>query len=656
MHIISRAKVLRGIILAWYNKTQRNMSKLTSQEPAMTTPIDKSVKALAHTPQYRMHKYFARRPYNVFRHLIEHYSKPGDVILDCFCGGGVTVCEAAHLQRKPIGVDLNSLATFITKMEMFDGDVAALKKYLENFLTKIEKQYADWYKVEFADDAGIMEWCEWCYVVTCPECGAEILLSEKNKVANGKYYCPNPNCQCHTSGAKRTSCMAKDIRPLRVKYLSDRDGTVRVRSVARHNFPIFQQQLEDYLADLAAVPNFVFPDDWDRQHEDKLKEKGILEYRDLFTERNFVLNCLIFDAIQKYPDQKDGRISYNEYLYFLFSATLRYTNNMTRVLENWEGGNPTSMDKHAFYLPNQFVENNIISIFKKRLAALIKGCDFARAMFPERLQEAKTFTELTNTDNTFMLLNQSSASLPIPDQAVDVVITDPPYGSNVQYAELSTVWNAWYAAYAGLESYIFKCDEAVVNRKKCFQGHKTEDDYEKIMQKVFTECARVLKDHGYLVFTFNNKNLKVWVAMLKAVALSGFALPDNGIIFQDYVSAYKQTAHLRFSGNVQGDLIYSFRKEPPEIKVDYTGKDIFGIIKTNLTNKINELFTNKHEYSTPDLYREVMISMTKDLMNYICWCNQTNQEIPRIDELSKDYIDISLREVLSYDNGVWKKP
>ena len=31
--------------------------------------ITESVKALAHTPQYKMHKYFARRPYNVFNNL-----------------------------------------------------------------------------------------------------------------------------------------------------------------------------------------------------------------------------------------------------------------------------------------------------------------------------------------------------------------------------------------------------------------------------------------------------------------------------------------------------------------------------------------------------------------------------------------------------------
>lgn len=100
---------------------------------SLVKPIDKSIKAKGHTPQYRMHRYFARRPYNVFRGLISHYSKKGDIVLDCFCGGGVTVFEGAALERKVVGVDINPLATFITRMQMFNGDITALERLYEEF-------------------------------------------------------------------------------------------------------------------------------------------------------------------------------------------------------------------------------------------------------------------------------------------------------------------------------------------------------------------------------------------------------------------------------------------------------------------------------------------------------------------------------------------
>ena len=74
-----------------------------------------------------MHKYFARRPYNVFSNLISYYSVPGDVVLDIFCGGGVTIFEGCKLKRNVIGVDINPLAAFITKMQMFNDDIKELK-------------------------------------------------------------------------------------------------------------------------------------------------------------------------------------------------------------------------------------------------------------------------------------------------------------------------------------------------------------------------------------------------------------------------------------------------------------------------------------------------------------------------------------------------
>jgi len=48
-------------------------------------PIDHAVIAKPHTPVYKMHRYFARRPWSVFRAFIEHYSNPGSIILSPFC-------------------------------------------------------------------------------------------------------------------------------------------------------------------------------------------------------------------------------------------------------------------------------------------------------------------------------------------------------------------------------------------------------------------------------------------------------------------------------------------------------------------------------------------------------------------------------------------
>lgn len=615
-------------------------------------PLKTSVKAKGHTPQYKMHKYFARRPYNVFSHLIKHYTTKGNIVLDCFCGGGVTVFEAARLGRKPIGVDINPLATFITRMQLFNGEVSELSDCYRRFLLTIEKKYSGWYDVVFDDDRGTAIWIEWAYTVKCPECGSTIVLSEKNKASNGVYRCSKHDCANHSSGVKRILCEPIGSIPLRAKYVSSVTQKQITREVSIKNLPSFERyNFNEIISQQPFKPEFQIPDNWDRQYEDKLQEKGILEYCDFFTERNFALNCLIFNEIMKLKGTTASEL--NEYLYFLFSSSLRYTNKMARVTDNWEGGKPTTMDKHAFWLPNQYVETNIISILKQRAKAIIKGCEYSSESIPKDVVEVTSFEDI-KLRNSYMALNQDASDLPIPDESVDVVITDPPYGSNVQYAELSTIWNAWYAIYSGLDNFIYKEKEAVMNRKKNFEGSKTADDYEELLCAVYTECARVLKPNSYLIFTFNNKNLKVWVAMLKAVARAGFYLPEDGILFQDYIDSYKNTSHLRFSGNIRGDFIYSFRKGSMEIEGS-PEKALSDIIDESIDESVAKLFRRRKQYTTPELYQKILADMTRKLMQHIIWCINNEREIEDVSSFSNDYLEQKLKGSLVCENGIWKK-
>lgn len=232
---------------------------------SLVKPIDKSIKAKGHTPQYRMHRYFARRPYNVFRGLISHYSKKGDIVLDCFCGGGVTVFEGAALERKVVGVDINPLATFITRMQMFNGDITALERLYEEFSLQIKEKYEKWYRVDFGDDSGICEWTEWAYIIRCPECGHEIVLSEENKITNGVYRCPNELC-LGQDGVRRINGIPNGSLPLRVRYRSDRTNKTEIRSIVSAGQVLNFDQLLEKVNELKFRPNFEIPLDWDRQH------------------------------------------------------------------------------------------------------------------------------------------------------------------------------------------------------------------------------------------------------------------------------------------------------------------------------------------------------------------------------------------------------
>lgn len=78
-------------------------------------PIDRRIPAERQNAKrhYGVHPYFTRRPYNVVRDYVSHYSRPGDLVLDPFGGSGVTAIEAMLIDRIGVQNDINPLANFI---------------------------------------------------------------------------------------------------------------------------------------------------------------------------------------------------------------------------------------------------------------------------------------------------------------------------------------------------------------------------------------------------------------------------------------------------------------------------------------------------------------------------------------------------------------
>lgn len=609
-------------------------------------PIQKSVKAKRHTRQYMMHKYFARRPYNVFNNLISYYTNEGDIVLDIFSGGGVTVFESVAQHRRSIGVDLNPLATFITKMELYRTNIDEARNLLESFISNLENKYGHYYEVMSKNEKGYALWSEWAYKIKCPECGTEVVLCEKNKIRNGIYKCQNQTC-INNKGFKRIDGKASGMTLLNVKYYSDTNKTEK-HIDADEIINNFEEQIPD-ISKIKYNPDIVLPLDMDRQYEDKLFDKGIKNYSDLFTIRNYNINVLIFNEIMRLKNElPTDKV---DLLYFLFSSSLRYTNNMSRVTKNWENGNPTSMDKHAYWLPNQFVEVNIFDVLRKRMKAIMSGLEYTSNELKYGADRKENFESLKNPGD-YLLLNQSSDNLPIPDNSVDVVITDPPYGSNVQYAELSLVWNVWFKIYSNKDTSLYRKKEAVMNRRLPEEkGKKDGIFYENILCDIFSEAFRVLKDNAYMVFTFNNKNINVWIAMLKAVTKAGFSLPEDGVLFQDYIESYKNTSHLKEAGNIQGDFIYSFKKEKTKQQISFENISLEELMKKEILSISKEIIGKNLKYTTTELYQRIFSKLTVLIMSYLNVKKDTLDDIAN--DLSMKFIDNILKENLMYKDKVW---
>lgn len=281
--------------------------------------------------------------------------------------------------------------------------------------------------------------------------------------------------------------------------------------------------------------------------------------------------------------------------------------------------------------------------------AVIRGLEYTNTALKSKKQKAASYDELKNGGD-YMVLTQSSADLPLPDESIDVVITDPPYGSNVQYSELSSFWNIWFKQYKGLDNFIYNDAEAVANRKTCFEGAKDTAFYGRMLREVYTEAARVLKPDGYLVFTFNNKNINVWVSLLKAVMDAGFYLPENGVIYQDFIEEYKNTAHLRYSGNIHGDFIYSFKKGSVA-ETDIPAGQLDTAVRKRVYHCLDEMYKAENAYTTTELYEKIYGSLIRLIMQFINHIKE--KDLAKTNDLSKTFIDDLLGQKLEMRDGKW---
>lgn len=106
-------------------------------------PIDSPIPAerQAAKRHYGVHPYFTRRPFNVVRKYVLHYSREGDRVLDPFGGSGVTAIEAFLENRIGIQNDINPLANFIATgiANLTKGDIGDYARALDTIRERCER-------------------------------------------------------------------------------------------------------------------------------------------------------------------------------------------------------------------------------------------------------------------------------------------------------------------------------------------------------------------------------------------------------------------------------------------------------------------------------------------------------------------------------------
>lgn len=527
-----------------------------------------SLKPTNRNPLYRSHLYWSQKPYNICDILIEDLTEVGDVVFDPFMGSGVTVIESVLHNRKGIGVEINDLPIFIVEtLLQEEGNTDVINKLCIDFESFLNKFY---------------------YVYKTKSCNESQTGIIKKVIFDRNSPFDEP--------------VIKEIH-----YKVDNFNETYIKKP-----DIFDtKQMQDYSdfqyinVDFKMIPN------------SRLAVYQNQSVTTLFTPRTL----FIIDKILEYNSSLKDKKLQNIIKYILMSSL--HIIKITDVKSNSQW--PLWTPKH------NCLEKNAIDVIKKRIKLFQKSIQYL-SNYPERnLNKNKNFKDLQNNGGYYIIKKgtQNLTVDDIPDESIDLVITDPPYLGQVLYSEYMQLYYPFLNFEFNFE------DEIVVSNAE--GRNKSEANYFNLLDLSFSKISKKLKKGKLLCMYFHDSNLSVWNNLINI-------MKKNGLYFLSQVHIYKKMTLkniLSPKKSLQGDSLLFFIKEEKNYKFN-PNESLEEIIENIILHIQTEILQNDGLTTTQ--------LMDNGLMEYIIqngW----------LDPLSKNYktiIDI-IQPYVEWDsqNGKW---
>ncbi len=201
----------------------------------------------------------------------------------------------------------------------------------------------------------------------------------------------------------------------------------------------------------------------------------------------------------------------------------------------------------TMYLPSFSAEINPLQLFKRRINLLCRAAEDAR---PQRGMDSL---------NDLCISTQSATDLSaVPDESIDYVFTDPPFGQNIMYSELNFLWECGLGSGTAGGRRTDKTLEAVVSKS---QG-KGVGEYGELMAAAFAEINRVLKKDRWMTLVFHNTRADVWAAIQRGINAAGLRVEGVQTLDKSHQTFKQVTAE----GAVGYDVVVNCRKLPRPIR------------------------------------------------------------------------------------------
>lgn len=641
----------------------------------------------------------------------------GAIVLDPFMGGGTTIVEAIRLGCKVIGIDINPVAWFTTKKEIeavnlsdLDNAFCNLEKNAGNCIKKYYRT-----KCPKGHDAEVMYFF-WVKVAECSSCGTKIRLfpdyelsqrdhvnlvvcSQCLQIIETMGYDPKTKCpECNktfdprngVSGKGKFHCPECGFEQRILDAVNKNGGKLNVelyglegycplcgrffKRIDSEDIALWKKAKNEYqkYKDKLFIPHQRIPTEG--RSDPRPVNHGYTHFKDMFNERQLLCLSRLLEEIIKIKDT-----NVRELMLLSFSDCLDANSMFCKYEIKWHKIS-LFFGLHAYHPIERPTENNVwgteygrgtfVKCFEKVRRAKIfcnkpherllssRNKRFSKHTGDERIEGhiVQSFDEIKRVDHAALLRCETAEDLSfIPDESVDAIITDPPYFDNIQYSELADYFYIWLRL--GLKS-LYPCfipelsghpNEIVQNEKL----NKTIEFFGEGLTRVFTQCHRVLKNKGLLIFTFHHNKLWAWESIGKILLNSGFYVSATPIVRSEGKSGFHSS-----KGNIRYDCVLACRKRPghwadlnwsslkEHILKDsifwarrtlqsgmlITDADVFTIIMGKTIEYFTKAFPNIKHYGEPITLAEALNEM-KNFANYV-----TESSRPEHPQLPKSYV------------------
>lgn len=481
-------------------------------------------------PIYNAHSYHTKVPHKAIMRYILHYTEPGDIVFDGFCGTGMTgvaaqLCgDKATVEslgyrvgddgtiyqedtddngktvwkpfsklgaRRAVLNDLSPAATFIAYNYNTPVDVHAFEREAKRILREVEAECGWMYETIHTDGRtkGTINYTVWSDVFICPDCTREVVFwdaavdHEAGKVQD-EFPCPHCGAMLtkrrmerawvskYDSALKQTIRQAKQV-PVLINYTV---GGKRSEKKPDDFDLALIEKIEN-----SEIP-YWFPTDAIPKG-DKTGEPlriGITHVHHFYTKRNFYI--LSFFAEKCHHNLQRA--------IWIVTAI---TEGSSRLNRERPFGLPSKLSG-TLYISSMMREINVLEFIKRKIERyLTKGIN-----------------------NAASISTYSSSQLKLLQEAIDYIFLDPPFGSNLNYSELNFLWESWLKVFTNNKP------EAIVNDSQ----NKGLNEYRQLMTACFKEAYRVLKPGRWMTVEFSNTQAAVWNSIQTALTEAGFIVAN----------------------------------------------------------------------------------------------------------------------------------